>query len=140
MVYDATAGVYYRPHPTGILAGDGTVPIEADPDRWKREGDDWFVDGIRETLTDRADYALDVERSWAGLCVATPDGDPLLGELSEGVFVAAGWQGHGFMRAPATGEAIATQILGENKRIGPFDPTRFSGDETFEIREGMALE
>ncbi|KTG09700.1 sarcosine oxidase [Haloprofundus marisrubri] len=140
MVYDATAGVYFRPHPTGVLAGDGTVPIEADPDEWKRDADDWFVDDIRTTLDDRAGYDLDVERAWAGLCVATPDGDPLLGELSEGIFVAAGWQGHGFMRAPATGETIAEQMLGETAGISPFDPTRFSGDEEFEIREGMALE
>ncbi|WP_224332513.1 NAD(P)/FAD-dependent oxidoreductase [Haloprofundus halobius] len=140
MVYDATAGVYFRPHPTGVLAGDGTVPVEADPDEWKRDADDWFVDDIRTALGERAGYDLDVARAWAGLCVATPDGDPLLGELRSGVFVAAGWQGHGFMRAPATGEAIAAQIAGESAGITPFDPRRFSGDEAFEIREGMALD
>ncbi|QCJ47554.1 FAD-binding oxidoreductase [Haloprofundus sp. MHR1] len=140
MVYDATAGVYLRPHPTGILAGDGTVPVEADPDEWNRDADDWFVDDIRLALDERTGYDLDVERAWAGLCTATPDSDPLLGELSEGVFVAAGWQGHGFMRAPATGEAVARQILGESEGLAPFDPARFSGDEEFEIREGMALD
>ncbi|WP_224269904.1 NAD(P)/FAD-dependent oxidoreductase [Haloprofundus salinisoli] len=140
MVYDATAGVYLRPHPTGLLAGDGTVPLEADPDRWKRDADDWFVDDIRAALDERVGYDPDVERAWAGLCTATPDGDPLLGELGSGVFVAAGWQGHGFMRAPATGEVIARQILGETAGIAPFDPARFSGDEEFEIRDGMALD
>ncbi|WP_224447518.1 NAD(P)/FAD-dependent oxidoreductase [Haloprofundus salilacus] len=140
MVYDATAGVYFRPHPIGVLAGDGTVPVEANLDEWNRDADDWFVDDIRAALTERADYDLDVAQAWAGLCAATPDGDPLLGELREGVFVAAGWQGHGFMRAPATGEAIAKQILGEDGGIASFDPRRFSGDETFEVREGMALD
>jgi sarcosine oxidase subunit beta len=80
-----------------------------------------------------------VDRAWAGLCTATPDGDPLLGELREGLYVAAGWQGHGFMRAPATAEVVAEQILGGDG-VPAFDPDRFDGDEEFEIVEGMAVE
>lgn len=140
MCYDATAGAYFRPHPTGLLGGDGTVPVGADPDDWDREADDRFVDEFGETLRHRADHDPAVERAWAGLCTATPDGDPLLGELRDGLYVAAGWQGHGFMRAPATGEAIAAQVLGDSDGIAPFDPGRFSGEETFEIEEGMAVE
>ncbi|WP_232700917.1 NAD(P)/FAD-dependent oxidoreductase [Halobacterium wangiae] len=138
--YDATAGYYARPHPTGLLAGDGTEPVEADPGTYDRAGDDWFVDATRERLADRLPgYDPDIERAWAGLCTATPDRDPLLGELADGLFVAAGWQGHGFMRAPATGEAIAEQILGDDG-IAAFDPTRFTGEESFDIVEGMTVE
>ncbi|OYR65482.1 hypothetical protein DJ71_22380, partial [Halorubrum sp. E3] len=64
-------------------------------------------------------------------------------------FVAAGWQGHGFMRAPAIGEAVAEGVLAsrsgipfddpESPWIGAFDPERFDGDEEFEIAEGMSL-
>jgi len=140
MWYDASAGVYARPHPTGLLAGDGTVPVEADPDEWDRDADGWFLADVGETLRDRAGHDPDVERAWAGLCTATPDGDPLLGEVADGVLVAAGWQGHGFMRAPATGEAIARQALGERETVPGFDPGRFDGDEAFEISEGMAVE
>ncbi|QZP39142.1 FAD-binding oxidoreductase [Halobaculum magnesiiphilum] len=140
MWYDASAGVYARPHPTGLLAGDGTVPVEADPDDWDRDADDWFLADVGETLRERAGHDPDVKRAWAGLCTATPDGDPLLGEVADGVLVAAGWQGHGFMRAPATGEAIAEQVLGEGGGIAQFDPGRFDGDEEFEISEGMAVE
>jgi glycine/D-amino acid oxidase-like deaminating enzyme len=139
MCYDATAGIYFRPHPVGLLAGDGTEPVEADPDEWIRDGDDWFVEGIREGLRERTGYDLAVRRAWAGLCTATPDRDPLLGELESGLFVATGWQGHGFMRAPATAEAIAAQMLG-GAGVDPFDPTRFSGDEAFEVVEGMTLD
>jgi len=140
MWYDASAGVYARPHPAGLLAGDGTVPVEADPDEWDREADDWFLADVGGTLRERAGHDPDVERAWAGLCTATPDGDPLLGEVADGVFVAAGWQGHGFMRAPATGEAIAQRVLGERAGVPGFDPGRFDGDEAFEISEGMAVE
>ncbi|WP_225917787.1 NAD(P)/FAD-dependent oxidoreductase [Halobaculum rubrum] len=140
MWYDASAGVYARPHPAGLLAGDGTVPVEADPDEWDRDADGWFLADVSGTLRDRAGHDPDVERAWAGLCTATPDGDPLLGEVADDVFVAAGWQGHGFMRAPATGEAIARQVLGEREGVPGFDPGRFDGDEAFEISEGMAVD
>ncbi|MFC6753695.1 sarcosine oxidase, partial [Halorubrum tibetense] len=67
----------------------------------------------------------------------------------------AGWQGHGFMRAPAMGEHVAEGVVaslsaGSDVRAGSrsarspwvdaFDPNRFDGDEEFEIREGMSVE
>ena len=166
MVYDATADAYVRPHPAGLLAGDGTEPVPADPDDYRREADDWFREGVAAVLRERLD-AVDplvvddpddrdraVSRAWAGLCTATPDGDPLVGPVEADaddptLFVGAGWQGHGFMRAPATGEVLAEGVLAsiaggavddpEAPWIGAFDPTRFDGDETFEIAEGMSL-
>ncbi|RLM77124.1 FAD-binding oxidoreductase, partial [Halobellus sp. Atlit-38R] len=70
-------------------------------------------------------------------------------EGSPTLFVAAGWQGHGFMRAPATGETVAEGVLAslagitfdapDSPWIGAFDPERFHGDESFEITEGMSL-
>jgi glycine/D-amino acid oxidase-like deaminating enzyme len=162
MVYDATAGVYLRPHPTGLLAGDGTEPVPADPDGYDREGDDWFVESVSATLGERIDAVSDggpeVERAWAGLCTATPDGDPLVGpvggddagDAGDRLFVAAGWQGHGFMRAPAMGEHVAEGVLAsldgiesgstESPWVEAFDPDRFEGDESFEITEGMSVE
>ncbi|MDZ5811954.1 FAD-dependent oxidoreductase [Halorubrum sp. AD140] len=167
MVYDATAGVYLRPHPTGLLAGDGTEPVAADPEEYDRAGDDWFVESVSETLRERVDAVggegPDVERAWAGLCTATPDGDPLVGPVgpvgderrgrvdgADRLFVAAGWQGHGFMRAPATGELVAEGVLaslgGDESEasaspwIDAFAPDRFDGDETVEIVEGMSIE
>lgn len=137
--YDATGGFYVRPHPGGLLAGDGTEPVVADPDEYDRRGDDWFVTETREALAHRLGVTPDVERAWAGLCTATPDRDPLVGPVGDGLYVATGFQGHGFMRAPAVGEAVAAQILG-GEGIPGFDPRRFDGDEEFEIREGMALE
>ena len=143
MLYDATEGYYLRPHGEGLLVGDGTEPIARDPDEWDRTADDWFVEacGGYEARAFGAGTALPVERAWAGLCTAPPDGHPLAGPLPDhdGVFVATGWQGHGFMRAPAVGERLAAQVLG-GEGIPAFDPGRFAGDEQFEIVEGMAVE
>jgi glycine/D-amino acid oxidase-like deaminating enzyme len=164
MVYDATADAYLRPHPDGLLAGDGTEPVPADPDDYRREGDDWFREDVGAVLDERLARGDSPERTgrdiadaraWAGLCTATPDGDPLVGpidrsgEAAPTLFVAAGWQGHGFMRAPAIGETVAEGVLAslggvafeadDSPWIGAFDPERFDGDEAFEITEGMSL-
>ena len=72
-------------------------------------------------------------------CTATPDGDPLVGEIRSGLFVATGFHGHGFMRAPALGERIADEILGDDG-VRRFDPTRFDGSETFAVVAGMDIE
>ncbi|MFC7235782.1 NAD(P)/FAD-dependent oxidoreductase [Halosegnis marinus] len=140
MLFDATNGFYLRPHGEGLLVGNGTEPVEQDPDDWDREADTDFREDC-VTYQERAlGWSWPEARSWAGLCTATPDGDPLVGELADGVHVATGWQGHGFMRAPAVAERLAAQVLGEGEGIQGFDPRRFDGDEQFEIVEGMDVE
>jgi len=142
MTYDATEGYYFRPREGGLLVGDGTERREADPDEWNPEGDEWFVADSRERLRSGLGVDPDVRRAWAGLCTATPDRDPLLGPVddTESLFVATGFQGHGFMRSPALGEAAAEWLLGGDVgAVAGFDPRRFDGDEAFEVFEGMTL-
>ncbi len=139
MLYDASGGYYLRPRGGGLLVGDGTEPVERDPDDWDREADDWFVADCGGYLQTAIGRSPPVERAWAGLCTATPDGHPLLGECAPDLYVATGWQGHGFMRAPALAERLAGQVLG-GAGIDHFSPDRFEGDEEFEVVEGMAVE
>ncbi|WP_424019783.1 NAD(P)/FAD-dependent oxidoreductase [Halorientalis pallida] len=161
-LYDATEGFYWRPveqcgtgvdgrasevrrgaREGGLLVGDGVEKRDFDPEDWDRTADEPFLASALE----RVDAALapgetrpsEAERSWAGLCTATPDRDPLVGEIESDFFVAAGWHGHGFMRAPALGRTVAGQILGEDG-IEAFHPTRFDGDEQFPVVEGMTVE
>jgi len=142
MTYDATDGFYLRPHADGVLAGNGTEECEADPDDYDRDANDGFAESLRERVAERVPGVEDarVTDAWAGLCTATPDRDPLVGELDASVYLGTGFQGHGFMRAPALGETLAEQVLGEDDGIDAFDPTRFSGDETFDVVEGMLVE
>jgi len=139
MVHDADAGVYFRPHPGGVLAGDGTVPEECDPDRWDPSGDDWFVAGAVEAVENRTGLGVGADAAWAGLATATPDGEPLLGQVESGLYVATGWHGHGFHRAPATGEALAEIVRGERAEIDRYAPGRFEGVPEFAVEEGMSL-
>jgi len=54
-----------------------------------------------------------VRRGWAGLREMTPDELAVVGPAPEveGLFVAAGFSGHGFMHAPAVGALMAELIL-----------------------------
>ncbi|WP_343773764.1 FAD-dependent oxidoreductase [Natronoarchaeum mannanilyticum] len=138
--YDATGGYYARPKDGELLAGDGTEPVPADPDDWDRESDAWFRDDVLEKLSGRVDgVESTASDAWAGLCTATPDRNPLVGQVESGLFVATGFHGHGFMRAPAIGELVARQLCGADG-IAAFDPARFDGRDEFEIVEGMALD
>ena len=57
-------------------------------------------------------------RSWAGLEAFTPDEIPLIGPVPalEGLFVAAGFCGHGFALSPAVGDILARLALGRDAR------------------------
>ncbi|WP_396610420.1 NAD(P)/FAD-dependent oxidoreductase [Haloferax sp. S1W] len=140
-VYDATDESYLRPHPTGVFAGDGVEPVAADPSDWDSSADEWFVEESTAAVRHRTETDPRVERAWAGLCGATPDRNPLVGAIAEGVSVAAGWHGHGFMWAPALGEMLAADVLGDDGPIPEsFDPRRFDGDEEFAVVDGMTLD
>lgn len=65
-----------------------------------------------------ATAAVPLARSWAGLEAFTPDALPIIGGVPglEGVFVAAGFSGHGFALSPAVGDILARLALGLDAR------------------------
>ncbi|WP_410765413.1 NAD(P)/FAD-dependent oxidoreductase [Haloferax sp. DFSO60] len=140
IVYDATDESYLRPHPRGVLAGDGVELAEADLNEWDSTADEWFVSDSLDAVTHRTGTAPKLARAWAGLCGATPDRNPLVGEVTSNIYLAAGWHGHGFMWAPAIGEMLAQQVCGENVLPVSFDPARFEGTESFDVLDGMVLD
>jgi len=52
-------------------------------------------------------------RYWSGYYVVTPDRHPVLGPVNkvEGIYVAAGFSGHGFMMAPVVAEELTNWIV-----------------------------
>ena len=58
----------------------------------------------------------------------TPDHQPLLGEVDEGVYVAAGFSGHGFMIAPAVARILADAIVDgrRDEALSVLDVARFA--------------
>jgi sarcosine oxidase subunit beta len=105
--------------------------------RWSDETvvDHVLVLDVRERLAYRYPQATDapVERAWAGLYDMTPDAHPIIGPLREGVYVAAGFSGHGFMQSPAVGQAVAEELLGlaPSFDLTPYRLERFAGDQVF---------
>ena len=57
----------------------------------------------------------------------TPDHQPVLGLVADGIYVAAGFSGHGFMIAPAVARIVAEAVLGESpdETLAILDVARF---------------
>ncbi|MBV0901461.1 NAD(P)/FAD-dependent oxidoreductase [Haloarcula salina] len=133
--YDATAEFYWRPKGDGLLVGNGAH--EVDPADWNRDADPEFVERSLARVARSTTLDPTRDRSWAGLCTATPDGDPLVGRIADGLWVATGWQGHGLMRAPAMADYLAADVLDRPNPLSEHlparvDPTRFDGSESFD--------
>lgn len=73
---------------------------------------------------------LPVRRVIAGHYDLTPDARPILGTVAglDGLYIAAGFSGHGFMLAPAVGECLAKLVAGEaaDPVLKDFSLTRFA--------------
>lgn len=132
-VHDLDLEVYLRRAPGGrLLVGDGTERNEADPQRARYEADPGFLERAQAAVAHVLPelQVRDVEASWAGLCVASPDAYPVVGRVpgAPGLTVASGWNGLGAMRAPAIARRLAGAIAnGTWESLGPADPGRLSG-------------
>jgi sarcosine oxidase subunit beta len=100
--------------------------------RWTREEsvDDALVEDWRARLAHRFPPAADaaVFRAWAGLYDMTPDAHPVIGWAVDGVYVACGFSGHGFMQSPAVGCAVAHELLDQPPPVdlAPYRLERFA--------------
>lgn len=145
LLHELPGGTYLRPEGQGLLLGDGTEHVEADPEAYNREADFAVYTTLAAWLSRRVPVATgaSVVRGWAGLCQATPDRLPLVGPLPEveGLHVLAGFNGLGVMRGPALGRTLAQAILGAEPLVDldPLRPARFPPGEEWSIREGFTL-
>ena len=147
MLHDVAQGCYLRPGAPGeLVAGNGTTTRPEDPDDWRREADPAFVEGALRRVRARMPTLAQSQagEAWAGLDAATPDRLMLAGPApgAEGLWLLVGGNGHGFMRAPAAGEALAALLLGATPRIdlSTYAPGRFVGAGPFAVREGYTIE
>jgi glycine/D-amino acid oxidase-like deaminating enzyme len=74
---------------------------------------------------------LRIARSWSCYYEMTPDDHPIVGRVPgvSGLFLAAGFSGHGFMHAPATAELVVEEMLDGRARtldISDFSLERFA--------------
>lgn len=137
LTVDMATGAYVHPEASGgtaVIGGndrDVSASQSATVD-WARLGD------LAEAITGRFPVLADlaVTSGWAGLREMTPDDHAIVGPVEErpGLWVVAGFSGHGFMQAPAVGEAVALWLLnGEpGLDLSALSPSRFDCASPFE--------
>jgi sarcosine oxidase subunit beta len=132
MVLEAETGFHFR------RRGDSLVLAMVDPEpRWGFEErvDESLFDDRLARLHHRYPPAAEatIARAWAGLYDMTPDAHPILGEVTDSVYAACGFSGHGFMQSPAVGRALAEEILGETPSLdlSPYRLERFGEGASF---------
>ncbi len=135
-VLDFAPNLYFHREGPGLLSGMSRAD---EPPAFNQTVDpDWELAHLeaaaaRLPLMERAG----ITRRWAGLYEVTPDHHPIIGPVRDvgGLYVNAGFSGHGFMHSPAAGLLMAETIAdgrASTLDISPLRPERF--------REGDLLE
>ena len=135
---DFPTGFYFCPKgPEQLLTGslESNLPEIEDPDNC--EGVDYrTVETYSEKLVHRIPAMNHGrwERGWSGPYDVTPDWHPILDESTEveGLYIAAGFSGHGFKLSPAIGKRMADFIVNGHK---PKDLAIFRGSRFGEGKE-----
>ncbi|MET0457251.1 MAG: FAD-binding oxidoreductase [Mycobacterium sp.] len=115
LTIDFPSNFYFHPEGNGLLLG-WSDPSEQPGFNLKFELDQWLM-GVGEIAERCAPAVLDygIRTGWAGLYEITPDHNQIIdrpGEV-EGLLVATGYSGHGFLMGPATGEIICDLYHGK---------------------------
>jgi sarcosine oxidase, subunit beta len=98
--------------------------------------------GLTRAATSRVPALRDAQlvSGWASLYDVSPDWQPVIGEIAEGLFVDAGTSGHGFKLAPALGGVVADLLMDRDVDPGlaQFHPRRFLEGEALSAGYGAA--
>ena len=108
-----------------VLASD--LAAAGDPETQRETWRATVARGIAEILPPLSYVSFPVLAS--GLYDVTPDHQPIVGPVPghDGLWIAAGYSGHGFMLAPAISRRLAHAIATSGEApIPEFAPTRFS--------------
>ncbi len=112
MMVDNGSGVYMHPEGSGLLMG---MANKAEPPGFNTNLDEDFTSEIVMAAIHRIPRLEEgrVATAWAGLYEVTPDHHPIIGMHPEvsNLLIAAGFSGHGFMHAPATGQVVSELVL-----------------------------
>lgn len=118
---------YVRPEASGELLwgnADHRSPEFTDPDRYSNHIDE---EAIGEKITHRFPGLPNPgpASSYAGVYDVTPDYNPVIDEVADGLFVCAGFSGHGFKISPAVGRLVAGMVCDGRSNDPNIDPEDF---------------
>jgi glycine oxidase len=123
-----TPDIYIVPRTTGPAEGRAVIGATVEDAGFDKTVSPAEISRLRaraaELLPELAD-AVEVE-TWAGLRPGTSDGLPLLGELADKHFMAAGHYRNGILLAPVTALTVAQIMSGERPAVDlrDFSPMR----------------
>lgn len=130
--------IYTKPESGGEFIVGGIERPSVDLDTGVEGVDNEFLEHILERLELRFPEFADARiiDSWSGVVTMSPDSHHIAGETTavDNFFNIAGPSGHGFKEAPAFGESIAQEILGQEPRfdLTPYRFERFAEDDPIE--------
>ncbi|UOT01274.1 FAD-binding oxidoreductase [Rhodococcus opacus] len=108
LTIDFPSNFYFHPEGKGLLLG-WSDPNEREGFNLKFELEDWLM-GLGAIAETRVPAVLDygISTGWAGLYEVTPDRNQIIDRSTEveGLLIATGYSGHGFLMGPATGEIV----------------------------------
>jgi len=140
LVIDADTSFYFHREADGVLMGMGGE----DHPSFDTTVDDGFVEAELIPCAVRAFPPLaeaGVRSTWAGLYEMTPDRHPIVGPAPRpGLWIAAGFSGHGFQHGPIVGKLVAEMVVDGAARsvdIGGLSLERFARGEL--VREGHVV-
>jgi sarcosine oxidase subunit beta len=127
MVIDVDSGWYMKREGRGLILGGPTgnksfnQHVDFDAEEWTAEKSIQRIPALARAK---------IIRGWVGHYEMTPDHHAVIGVFPElrNFICAAGFSGHGFQHAPATGMIVAELIANgkaETEDIYPLRPTRF---------------
>lgn len=143
LTIDLDRGSYFRPEREGVAFVGGHFSDQdpdADPDEFEESFDLAWATTALERAGDVAEYfgpETRIRRGWAGLYAVTPDHHPVIEETVPGLVTAAGFSGHGFQHAPATGQLVAELCLDGTASLVEIGDLRSSRFETGDVIEEL---
>ena len=103
ILYKMNNGVYGRPvSSTSFLFGDGSKKYSEDPDTFKSETDNDFLNYIMKQATILFnDLQINtIQKHWSGLYTSSKDSRPMIGTVNDNLFFLGCFNGLGIMLAP----------------------------------------
>lgn len=130
MVIDFETTFYFHREGAGILFG---MSDPDEPSSFNLNTNWELLERINGVAVKRLPVLADsgIAHAWAGLYEMTPDAMPIIGPAKDvgGLFIIAGFSGHGFQHSPAAGRILAEMIAKGDVRdtdVALFSLDRFS--------------
>lgn len=147
MIIDVAGGYYAAAQPDGgwVLGGlDATPPVDPDtaPAAVRDAEFARLAEAALRRRPGRPGEAQPRARAggWSAFYDVSPDWQPVIGQITDRVWVDAGTSGHGFKLAPVLGDHVAGLLAGEQPAPGltAFSPRRFTAGDRLTAGFGTA--